>query len=74
MLLPGGLMFLCSLGLTAYLIHKCGVDPNLTSPVGLILFMTAMWMLSHSNAQSGVPDLMPALLLRGTALGFLFFP
>jgi DHA2 family multidrug resistance protein len=72
LLLPSGLMFLCSLGLTAYLIQKCGLDPNLTIPVGLILFMTAMWMLSRSNAQSGVPDLMPALLLRGTALGFLF--
>lgn len=72
LLLPSGLMFLCSLSLTVYLIQKCGLDPNFTVPVGLILFMTAMWMLSHSNAQSGVPDLMPALLLRGTALGFLF--
>lgn len=72
LLLPSGFMFLCSLGLTAYLIQKRGLDPNLTVPVGLILLMTAMWMLSRSNAQSGVPDLMPALLLRGTALGFLF--
>ncbi len=72
LLLPGGLMFLCSLSLTAYLIQKRGLDPNLTVPLGLILFMTAMWMLSRSNTQSGVPNLMPALLLRGTALGFLF--
>jgi len=72
LLLPSGLMFLCSLSLTAYLIQKCGLDPSLIIPGGLILFMTAMWMLSRSNAQSGVPDLMPALLLRGAALGFLF--
>ena len=72
LLVPSGLMFLGSLGLTAYLIQERGLDPNLTTPVGLILFMTAMWVLSRSNAQSGVPDLMPALLLRGTALGFLF--
>lgn len=72
LLLPSGLMFLCSLSLTAYLIQKRGIDPSLIIPVGLILFMTAMWMLSRSNAQSGLPDLMPALLLRGAALGFLF--
>jgi DHA2 family multidrug resistance protein len=72
LLLPSGIMFLCSLAISVYLIQKRGLDPNLPIPLGLILFMTAMWMLSRSIAQSGIADLMPALLLRGTALGFLF--
>ena len=72
LLLPSGFMFLCSLMLTVYLVQKRGVDPNLTVPFGLVLFMGSMWLLSHSNAHSGVADLGTALLLRGTALGFLF--
>src|SRR3546814_20488586 len=31
-----------------------------------------MWMLSGSNGQSGAADMMPAVLLRGFGLGFLF--
>ena len=72
LLLPSGCMYLCSLMLTVYLVQKRGLDPNLTVPFGLILFMLSMWLLSHANAQSGAADLGTALLLRGTALGFLF--
>ena len=34
--------------------------------------MLAMWMLSGSNAESGMHDMMAAVLLRGLGLGFLF--
>src|SRR3546814_19383064 len=31
-----------------------------------------MWMLSGSNGERGAADMMPAILLRGFGLGFLF--
>jgi DHA2 family multidrug resistance protein len=36
------------------------------------MVMTAMWMLSGSTSESGTADMMPAVLLRGFGLGFLF--
>jgi len=72
LLLPGALAFIGTLLLTAFLVQRHGVQPIATVPVGIVSFMVAMWMLSGSSGESGFPDLMPAVLLRGLALGFLF--
>src|SRR5690606_12651771 len=58
--------------LTALLVQRRGIKPIATVPAGITGFMVAMWMLSGSSGESGFPDLMPAVLLRGLALGFLF--
>jgi MFS transporter, DHA2 family, multidrug resistance protein len=72
LLLPSGVVFAGALLIAAFLIGKRRVPPFATIPAGILLLMAAMWMLSYSSAQSGPPDMMPAILLRGLGLGFLF--
>src|SRR5690606_16139806 len=73
LLLPSSLMFVGALLLTAFLVRRLRLPPITTVPFGVLGFIIAMWMLSGSNGESGIPDLLPAVLLRGLALGFLFF-
>lgn len=72
LLLPSALMFIGTLFLTTFLVQRHRLPPISTVPFGIVGFMAAMWMLSGSIGESGFPDLMPAVLLRGLALGFLF--
>lgn len=72
LLLPSSLMFIAALLLTTFLVGRVQLPPIITVPFGVLSFIAAMWMLSGSNGESGIPDLMPAILLRGLALGFLF--
>jgi DHA2 family multidrug resistance protein len=72
LLLPSGALFVASLVLSALLIRFRGLPPIATAPFGILMIMAAMWMLSMSTAESGAPDMMAAILLRGLGLGFLF--
>lgn len=72
LLLPSGACFLATLLLSAWLMQARGLPPVATVPLGILSIMFAMWMLSGSTAQSGAADMMPAILLRGLGLGFLF--
>jgi DHA2 family multidrug resistance protein len=72
LLLPSSLMFVGSLFLSAYLIQKLKIPGIATVPVGILGFMLAMWLLSGSSSDSGIPDMTAAILIRGLALGFLF--
>lgn len=72
LLLPGGALVGLGLLTAGSLIQLKGVAPFKLVPIGILCFMTAMWMLSHSTVESGAPDMTPALLLRGLGLGVLF--
>ena len=72
LLLPSGAFFICTLLVAAYLIQIRHVPPVATVPFGILIFMVAMWILSGSTSESGAPDMMTAILLRGFGLGFLF--
>ncbi len=72
LLLPSGALFVGALVLSAFLMQVRGVAPFATVPFGILLIMVAMWMLSSSTSESGMDDMMAALLLRGLGLGFLF--
>ena len=72
LLLPSSALFVASLLLAACLMQFARVPPIATVPFGIVLIMLAMWMLSGSNAESGMHDMMAAILLRGLGLGFLF--
>ncbi|MFJ4391042.1 MFS transporter [Pseudomonas soli] len=72
LLLPSGACFIGALVLAAYLIQARGVAPFATVPFGILMIMGAMWMLSGSTSESGAPDMMAGVLLRGLGLGFLF--
>jgi DHA2 family multidrug resistance protein len=50
------------------------VPPMAFIPLGILCFMTAMWMLSDLTVESGAPDMTAPLLLRGLGLSFLFIP
>jgi DHA2 family multidrug resistance protein len=72
LLLPSGGFFVGSLLIAAYLFNVRRVPPVATVPLGILLIMAAMWMLSGSTSESGSDDMMAAILLRGLGLGFLF--
>lgn len=72
LLLPSGGLFVAALLLAAFLMQARNVPPIATVPFGILLIMVGMWMLSGSTSQSGSADMMPAILLRGLGLGFLF--
>lgn len=72
LLLPSGGFFVGSLLIAAYLFSVRRVPPVATVPLGILLIMGAMWMLSGSTSESGTDDMMAAILLRGLGLGFLF--
>lgn len=72
LLLPSGAVFMATLLLTAFLVQRVGVPPFATVPFGILMFMASMWMLSRSSDQSGSADMMPAIVLRGFGIGFLF--
>jgi DHA2 family multidrug resistance protein len=71
LLLPSTAAFITTLFLTAFIIRR-GVSPALTIPLGILGLMLSMWMLSGSTSESGIPDMLPGVLVRGCALGFLF--
>lgn len=48
------------------------VPPFATVPFGILMIMVAMWMLSGSTSESGMDDMMAAILLRRLGLGLLF--
>jgi DHA2 family multidrug resistance protein len=72
LLLPSGGLFIVSLLLSALLMQARRVSPIATVPLGILMIMVAMWMLSGSTTESGADDMMAAILLRGLSLGFLF--
>ncbi|EJM67254.1 drug resistance transporter, EmrB/QacA subfamily [Pseudomonas sp. GM49] len=72
LLLPSGGFFVGSLLIAAWLFKVRRVPPVATVPLGILLIMAAMWMLSGSTSESGTNDMMAAILLRGLGLGFLF--
>jgi len=72
LLLPSGALFVVALLFAAYLFQARRLPPIATVPAGILLIMTAMWLLSRSSADSGAQEMMPAILLRGLGLGFLF--
>lgn len=72
LLLPSSVVFAASLFLSACLIRFRSLNPFATVPLGILLIMVAMWLLSGSTAESAPADLLPAILLRGLGLGFLF--
>lgn len=72
LLLLSGVMTGLGLLTAGSLIQLKHVAPFKLIPVGILCFMTVMWMLSHSTIESGAPDMTPPLLLRGLGLGFLF--
>lgn len=72
LLLPSGAIFIGTLLLAAFLFQVRRIPPVATVPFGILAIMTAMWMLSGSTSESGADDMMPAILLRGLGLGFLF--
>jgi DHA2 family multidrug resistance protein len=72
LLLPSGGLFIVSLLVSAFLMQMRRIPPIATVPFGILMIMVAMWMLSGSTNESGVDDMMAAILLRGFSLGFLF--
>ncbi|MFK0276160.1 MFS transporter [Ensifer sp. NPDC090286] len=72
LLLPSGALFVAALLLSAFLMQVRRLPPFATVPFGIVMIMLAMWMLSGSTSESGAPDMMAAILLRGLGLGFLF--
>ena len=50
------------------------VDARILIFIGIALFVVSMWQLGHLTALAGERDARIPLIVRGTALGFLFTP
>ncbi|MQQ10467.1 MFS transporter [Epibacterium sp. SM1979] len=72
LLLPSSLTIGLALLIAGWFTTSRGANPVIFIPIGVLLVMTSMWMLSGSGPQSGSHDMWFALLLRGLGLGFLF--
>lgn len=72
LLLPSAATFALTLGLTALAVRRLHVSPGVTVPFGIAGFMTSMWLMGSGTSVSGIAELLPAVLLRGASLGFLF--
>ncbi len=72
LLLPSGGLFVVSLLVCAFLMQVHRIPPIATVPLGILMIMVSMWMLSGSTGESGVDDMMAAILMRGFSLGILF--
>ncbi len=70
--LYSGFMFFLSVFLTAFIIQTLSKSPFTTIPFGLAGFSFSMYLLSLTNSQSGMDDLMTPMLIRGASMGFLF--
>jgi DHA2 family multidrug resistance protein len=71
-LLPSALTVGLGLLTSGSVIQFLRAPPVVIVPFGIAIFMTAMWLLSGSNTESGYPDLVPTLVLRGFGMGLLF--
>ena len=49
-------------------------SPQLFIGLGVVLFSTSSWMLSHLTLESGRADIIIPLLIQGLAFAFLFVP
>ncbi|WHS30034.1 hypothetical protein QLQ09_00090 [Brucella sp. NM4] len=72
LLLASSIPFVFSLFLSAFVFQGLGVSPIVTVPFGIVMIMIAMWLLSGSAGDSGMDDMLNAVLLRSLSLGFLF--
>ncbi|HEV7324809.1 MAG TPA: MFS transporter [Bosea sp. (in: a-proteobacteria)] len=72
LLLPSGAPFIATLLFAALLFQFRHVPPFATVPLGILILMSGMWLLSGSTSESGADDMMAGVLLRGLGLGFLF--
>ncbi len=72
LLLPSSLTIGLALLIAGWFTTSRGANPVIFIPIGVLLVMASMWMLSGSGPQSGSHDMWLALLLRGLGLGFLF--
>lgn len=72
LLLPGAAGFVLAMLSAVYLLPRLRIPAVLTVPAGIIFLMIATWLLGHQSRGAGVWDLLPAVLLRGGGLGFLF--
>lgn len=72
LLLPSGALFVAALLLTTFLVQVRKAPPIATVPLGILMIMGAMWILSGSSSESGADDMANPVLLRGLGLGFLF--
>lgn len=75
-LMPGGLASGVAMIFCGRMLNKPGktLDARALIIIGMLLFITSMWMLGHLTIFSGVDDTRIALIVRGFGLGFLFIP
>lgn len=72
LLLPAAITVGAGLFAAGLMIQLYEISPMKFVPLGLVLFICAMWMFSHATTGMAEINLLPAVLVRGLGLGFLF--
>lgn len=71
LLLGGAFAFVGAVCLSAFVLPRLHIPLVASVPVGLLCLMASMWLLAQQARGAGVAELMPAILLRSGAIGFL---
>ncbi|MGA9853111.1 MAG: DHA2 family efflux MFS transporter permease subunit [Gammaproteobacteria bacterium] len=72
LLLPAAITVGAGLLAAGVLIQFFEISPIKVVPLGLVLFIWAMWMFSHATPSMAAINLLPAVLMRGLGFGILF--
>jgi DHA2 family multidrug resistance protein len=71
-ILPGALASAVTMGVMSRQVGR--FDARISIVIGVSIFMVAMWQMSHFTTQSGQPDFIWPMILRGVGLGLIFVP
>ncbi|MCL2895051.1 MFS transporter [Brenneria tiliae] len=71
LILTGSISFSISLFIVAFLVQFRKVKALFAIPLGIILLICAMFLFAGSNTESGLPDLIPPVAIRGLGIGLL---
>ncbi len=71
-LMPRVIAMMMAVPLVGRLYQK--TSPQLFIAIGVVMFSTSSWMLSHLTLESGQSDIVIPLIIQGLAFAFLFVP
>lgn len=71
-LLPGAIATAVTMAFAGRMANKVDVRPMIF--IGVLLFLASMRLHSHFTLETGEPDLLVPMLLRGVGLGLIFVP
>lgn len=71
LMIPGVITFIASMLVVIFFMQKLNIPGLVFAPIGIVVLIISMWMLTGSTSESGSTSMTPALLTRAGGLGLL---